>query len=601
MARFSAHTNQRELLGGPALLTTAFSLISLLFILGTASQANALPQVYTDQYLVFPYSHFSLRSGSAQPSSLPRLVTVGSTTSSRILGGQSLDPVGATEAGEVELYDSEKVSSDCAALLRELGLGVGEGWHCEANFQVQVSALPSDPLLNDQHTLTSINLPQAWKTTTGARSVIVGVLDTGIDYTHPDLAPNMWKNPGEVPNNGIDDDHNGYIDDVHGIDTFSDDSDPMDDNDHGTHCAGIIGARGDNRIGMSGIAWNTQLMALKFLGAHGSGSIFDAIRAIDYAVDGGVDIVNASFGTTYPSVALDNAIQRAERAGVLFVAAAGNAGSNNDEVPEYPASLPNNNIISVASGDREGNLSVFSNYGGRSVDIVAPGEHVLSTVSGGRYARFSGTSMAAPHVSGVAALLLSHNRKLKGTDLKRILLATVKNSPAYLGLVTSSGTLNGAKALKGPSFPGGNDMASSPAPETNRIRISKFRTTASRSSVQRRLRKGRRVKRGGRIRFSLIGEPFQPADLSIVLSRGKESVECTPWQTVLGARGTRRVTFRIPARVSAKKLTIAALPGSSQRTITITGKRKRKKRSRMKSPVFLENCSLLTQRIRSRG
>ena len=235
---------------------------------------------------------------------------------------------------------------------------------------------------------------------------MVAIIDTGIDYTHPDLAANIWTNPGEIAGDGIDNDGNGYVDDVHGYDFVNNDGDPMDDHFHGTHTAGTVGAVGNNGVGVTGVNWQVKLMALKFLGASGSGSVSGAVSALEYAVTMGVRLSNNSWGGGGYSQALYDAIKNSQVIGHVFVAAAGNSGVNSDLQPAYPASYDLDNIISVAAIDSSDNLASFSNRGVVTVDLAAPGVAVLSTVLGGGYASYSGTSMATPHVTGAAALAL---------------------------------------------------------------------------------------------------------------------------------------------------------------------------------------------------
>ncbi|MBI4467902.1 MAG: S8 family serine peptidase [Acidobacteria bacterium] len=287
---------------------------------------------------------------------------------------------------------------------------------------------PDDPNFSSQWPLkntgqsggvagTDINVTQAWQVTIGSPDVVVGVIDTGVDYRHPDLATNMWTNPGEIPGNGLDDDGDGYIDDVYGWNAAAGNGIPLDDNRHGTHVAGTIGAIGDNQLGVAGINWDIRVMALKFLDKDGSGYVSDAVDCISYAVamrERGVNVraLNASWGGPGHSQALKQAITDAGTAGLLFIAAAGNngdgsgsAGTDDDVSPLYPASYELPNLIAVAAVDRKGNLAGFSNYGARTVALGAPGVAVMSTIPGGEYASFSGTSMAAPHVTGVIALM----------------------------------------------------------------------------------------------------------------------------------------------------------------------------------------------------
>jgi hypothetical protein len=275
---------------------------------------------------------------------------------------------------------------------------------------------------------------KAWDMTTGSADVVVGVIDTGIDYYHGDLAANMWINVGEHPDNGMDDDGNGFVDDVHGWNAEIDSGDPLDDNNHGTHVAGTIGAVGNNQLGVTGINWNVKLMALKFLDAQGSGYVSDAIECIEYAIEmkhRGVNlrVLNASWGGPDVSDALRDAIEAAGEAGILFVTAAGNnydgsspRGTDNDDSPIFPASYGLPNTISVAAVDRRGQLATFSNYGKETVDLAAPGVSIASTVTLDRYGLFSGTSMAAPHVSGVAALALAIKPDMTVAGMKTALM-----------------------------------------------------------------------------------------------------------------------------------------------------------------------------------
>ncbi|MFY7993717.1 MAG: S8 family peptidase [Bacteriovoracaceae bacterium] len=314
-----------------------------------------------------------------------------------------------------------------------------------------------------------IKVAEAWAISKGSKEIIVGVIDSGIDYKHPDLKGNMWINEAEKNGMaGIDDDGNGYTDDVFGWNFVSEGQknyygnpgtpDPMDDNDHGTHCAGVIGATTNNFQGISGINWNVRLMALKFLNKDGSGSTLDAYRAIVYGTKNGAHVLSNSWGGGGESKLLKHAIQKAEEAGVLFVAAAGNDSANNDSAPSYPASYEVESVISVAASDGQDNLAYFSNYGVNSVHLSAPGTSILSSVStkvhpdlAEPYMSFSGTSMATPHVAGVAALVLAHDASLRGNPiaLKKRLLGTVDYIPSLVGRVSTSGRLNAARALKG--------------------------------------------------------------------------------------------------------------------------------------------------------
>ena len=320
---------------------------------------------------------------------------------------------------------------------------------------------PNDPQFGQQWALNNlgqdggkeradIDALKAWLKTRGSDKVVVAVLDTGVDYTHSDLITNMWIRPDSVPE--YVDDELGSIDDIHGFDADANAGDPMDDNGHGTHCAGIIGAEGDNGVGIAGINWNVKIMPLKFLGRGGFGSTKNAIESINYAIDRkkhGVNIrvINASWGSTQYSRALEDAIRAAGDEGILFVAAAGNSSSDNDKRAHYPSNYNLPNVISVAALDRTDTLASFSNFGAKTVHIAAPGRDILSTWLGDVYRDASGTSMAAPQVSGVAALILASESRISVGKLRERILSSVDKISTLDGKVASGGRLNAAKAL----------------------------------------------------------------------------------------------------------------------------------------------------------
>ncbi len=288
----------------------------------------------------------------------------------------------------------------------------------------------------------------AWDITTGSKDIVVAVIDTGIDYTHPDIAPNAWVNQAEKNGKaGKDDDGNGYVDDVYGYDFSNSDADPKDDHGHGTHCAGTIGAKGGDGKGIVGVNWNVSLMGVKFLSASGSGSLEGAIKAIDYATKMKVDVMSNSWGGGGYSETLKESIERAKDAGILFVAAAGNATNDNDANPEYPAGYEVDNVVSVAALENQGGLAYFSNYGKKTVHVAAPGHNIVSSVLGGKYDSYSGTSMATPHVSGVAALLLAKDSGLSYKDLKERLIKTSKPLSGIRSRVYSAGIVDAYYAL----------------------------------------------------------------------------------------------------------------------------------------------------------
>jgi subtilisin family serine protease len=287
-----------------------------------------------------------------------------------------------------------------------------------------------------------IRATSAWDVSTGSSQVLIGVIDTGLDHTHPDLAANAWVNPGEIPGNGIDDDTNGYVDDIRGWDFVNNDNDPMDDHGHGTHVSGTIGAVGNNAIGVVGVCWNVKIMGLKFLNASGSGSTANAVLAVEYATQMGVRLTSNSWGGGGFSQALFDAIQDADVNGILFVAAAGNNGANADASPHYPSSYNLPNIISVAATDHNDQLASFSNYGATSVDLAAPGVNILSTFPGSTYGSISGTSMATPHVSGAAGLVFGRFPSIGHLDAKGLILNSVDPLPNLAGVVLTGGRLN---------------------------------------------------------------------------------------------------------------------------------------------------------------
>ena len=342
--------------------------------------------------------------------------------------------------------------------------------YAEPNFDIEldevdnplVPILPHDPQFNDQWALANsgqrggkkgadISATLAWATTTGTEDLVVAVLDTGVDYNHEDLAQNMWVRPSNM--DPYHDDELGTIDDLNGYNAIDSASDPMDDNGHGTHCAGIIGAEGENDLGIAGVNWKVQIMPLKFMSAGGFGSTKDAIEAINYVIDrkkAGVNvrIISASWGSTQKSRALEDVIRKAYENDILFVAAAGNASTNNDRTPHFPSSYDVPNVISVAALDRHDQLATFSNYGAKSVAIAAPGVEILSTWLGNQYEEKSGTSMATPVISGVAALILSENPRMSVDALRKRLMDSTDPIVALNGKTVSGGRINAEKALK---------------------------------------------------------------------------------------------------------------------------------------------------------
>ncbi|CAA9375336.1 MAG: Serine protease, subtilase family [uncultured Pyrinomonadaceae bacterium] len=320
---------------------------------------------------------------------------------------------------------------------------------------------PNDPKFSEQWALNNsgqnggkanadVAALKAWIKTQGSTDVVVAVLDTGVDYKHTDLAANMWFRPDNVPQ--YRDQELGTFNDLQGFNAADNLSDPMDDNGHGTHCSGIIGAEGDNDEGIAGINWKVKIMPLKFMGRGGFGTTKDAIEAINYAIDrkrNGVNvrIINASWGSTVYSKALEDVIRAAGEEGILFVAAAGNNGSSNDRSPHYPSNYNLPNVISVAALDRNDNLASFSNFGVKTVHIAAPGREILSTWLGDEYREASGTSMATPYVAGLAGLVLASEPKLSVEKLRERVLKSVDKLDSLNGKVETGGRINAGKAL----------------------------------------------------------------------------------------------------------------------------------------------------------
>ena len=324
---------------------------------------------------------------------------------------------------------------------------------CTANYELQASVTPDDSLYSALYQHTLMSSTEAWDITTGSDSVIVAVIDTGIDYNHVDLAANMWRNPREISGNGRDDDKNGYIDDVYGINAITNSGNPLDDNGHGTHVAGIIGAVGNNARGVVGVNWKVKMVGAKFLSKEGSGSTSDAIKAVAYVTAlkrAGHNVVasNNSWGGSSYSQALGDAISDAAKAGVLFVASAGNSSRNTDTNPSYPGSFQVPNVISVASIDSYGFLSYFSNFGIKSVHIGAPGSNIYSTVRLNGFGTKSGTSMAAPQVAGVAALVQSACSTLSMSEIKTTILSSGVKTTSLSKYTSTGAMVNAAKAVK---------------------------------------------------------------------------------------------------------------------------------------------------------
>jgi hypothetical protein len=359
--------------------------------------------------------------------------------------------------------------------------------YIDPNIKLSLFKTANDPDLsklwavhNSKTDDVDINADDAWDISTTSGDAAVAILDTGFDPNTADLQGNVWKNSGEIPGNKIDDDKNGYVDDITGCnftvyETGSNDycgDKAFNNHEHGTHVAGTIGAKGNNGIGVTGIVWDTKLVSLAFLGDDGSGSLSDMVEAMEYAIalktqyknSGGkkganIKVMNASLGHNDGFLQSEyDAIKALDKADILYVAAAGNGGwdgygDNNDTNPTYPASYDLPNIISVAALSQSGSLTYFSNYGVNSTHIAAPGDAIYSTVFDNKYAAMSGTSMAAPQVSGVAALVRGHRPQMPAWMVKQVLIASAKTSSTVKSLsslqlkVSSGGMLDAKEAL----------------------------------------------------------------------------------------------------------------------------------------------------------
>jgi subtilisin family serine protease len=376
----------------------------------------------------------------------------------------------------------------------------------------------------------------------------VAVIDSGVRYTHEDLAANMWHNPGEA-SNGIDDDGDGYVDDIYGINTIQHNGNPFDDYGHGTHVAGLIGAKGFNGVGVVGVCWSVQIMACKFIDSLGNGSISDAITCIDYARSKGARIINFSWGdTTFTSQALYDAIASARNAGIIFTAACGNNGANNDVTPYYPASYDLDNILSVAATTRRDELASYSSYGQSTVDLGAPGDTVFSCwySANNSYRYLSGTSMAAPIVAGACALLWAYYPQESYSDIIHRILWNVDPLPQLAGKCVSGGRLNLLAALLAPS---------PTQPPTVTVTASDPVATIGTSDT-------------GTFTFSRDGDTSAPLTISYQLGGSAVS-----WDDYRRPQGDMPVTVTIPAGAASTAMIIEAIgneTGANPETVVLT-------------------------------
>jgi subtilisin family serine protease len=401
------------------------------------------------------------------------------------VGASSMRRFSLVNAEQVKLPEGVSVKDAIAQYMQDPNV-----LYAEPNYLRYPKMVPNDPYFNPQQWALNntgayasgtegadIRMPQAWDITQGSRNVIVAVIDSGVDYNHPDLVSNIWTNTNEDCNNGKDDDGNGYVDDCEGWNFSAATNDPMDDLGHGTHVSGIIGAVGNNGLGIAGVMWKVRIMPLKFIADYGSdvcggdgfcGDTADEVAAIQYAVANGAKVINASYGGDTFSQDEHDAISAANDAGVLFVTSAGNGsldtiGDNNDILPQYPAGYSLPNIIAVAATDQNDQRASFSNFGPNSVQVAAPGVYILSTVptmgiadsfsslcTGSFFTGYdfcSGTSMAAPHVAGLAGLLESYYTNFTASQIRATILRYVDVLPTLDGWVQTGGRVDAYKAL----------------------------------------------------------------------------------------------------------------------------------------------------------
>lgn len=317
----------------------------------------------------------------------------------------------------------------------------------EDNILYKLNSVPNDPKYSQQWGLKNleridldIEAEKAWDISTGSDKVTVAIIDTGVNFNHEDLVDNIWMNEAEA--NGqpeIDDDGNGYVDDVMGYNFYDNDADADDTNGHGTMTAGIVGAKGNNGVGVAGVNWNVKILPLKYSYSDYGGTLANVLRAMEYAIDKNADIILTPFSSTESSELLLQAIERAQQKNILVVASAGNDTDDNDVTPKYPASYEAENVISVAALNSKGAMTTYSNYGRRSVDVGAPGSNIMSTTLTGYSSDDGGTSAAAAYVAGIAALLKANDPSLMYFDIKDRIVFSARQIASLNGKIASGG------------------------------------------------------------------------------------------------------------------------------------------------------------------
>lgn len=523
---------------------TRLTLVCVAFILFASTLwAQGKSEIYNDHKVAAQEVLVKFRS--------PTLQNIG-----RALNAADADEVQGL-GGVPGLFRFHSRSQNAEALVRLLSI-FSDVEYAEPNYIVEATeTTPNDPLYGNLWGMPKISAPLAWDLSTGSAANVVAVVDTGIDYAHPDLQANVWSAPAAffvtIGGTLIQ-----CSDHTHGFNAITSTCDPMDDNNHGTHVSGTIGAAANNGIGVVGVNWTTSLIGAKFLNATGSGTTANAINAIEFliqaktAAKANIRILSNSWGGGGYSQALLDEINKANTNDMLFVAAAGNSHSNNDRKPFYPASYSAPNVVAVAATDSNDQLASFSNYGAGSVHLGAPGVGIWSTVRNGGYSSFSGTSMATPHVSGAAALVLSRCA-LDTAGLKTNLLSNVDPVSALAGKTVTGGRLNVNKALLACSNP------PPPVPAD-------FSVSASPGS--------RTVNRGGTTTYTITVTPSGPFTGDVTLSLTPPSTAYTgKFQPAIvsGGSGTSTLTVTAGSTRGTYTLTVtgAGANGTPQHSTTV--------------------------------
>jgi serine protease len=466
----------------------------------------------------------------------------------------------------VRLFHSR--SKDVATLLAELKARPDVAY-VEPNYIIHADLTPNDPSFSSLWGLQNtgqviggqtgtpgadISATSAWDISTGSRANVVAVVDTGIDYNHADLTANVWSAPTSFTVT-IGGQNITCAAGTHGFNAITNTCDPLDDNNHGSHCSGTIGAVGNNGVGVAGVNWTASIMGAKFLNSGGSGTTAGAINAIEFTIqakqifgaNANVRVLSNSWGGGGFSQALLDEINKANANNMLFVAAAGNNGSNNDSAPFYPASYNAPNVVAVAATDNRDQIASFSNFGATSVDLGAPGVNVLSTTIGNTYSFFSGTSMATPHVSGAAALVLSVC-SLDTAALKSNLLSNVDPIPALSGITVTGGRLNVDNAIRA--------CSGSPTPDFSLSASPSSQTVARRSSTSYTVTVTPSGGFAGTVTFSVSG------------LTGGAKASFNP--TSVNTSGSSKMTVTAGNKTGTLTLTITGTSGSLQHTTSVT-------------------------------